>query len=455
MAKPHTQGLRISELARRAGVSTATVKHYLRQGLLPRPHKTGRTMAYYDVSCVRRIRRIKALQRERFLPLDIIKRMIDTEAGNEDEIEIGHILAKSDQVALASGPVAEAEVEARTGYPRRRIRELERRGLVSPGRGHGGGQYDALDLRIIGIAKRREELGLSFENAVEGMSIFREAVWRAVEEDTRRFVLKIMDEMPTRQALNLIREADEDLDRFMVLTRQKALRHVGQSTIRQFNLLADWSSFLMSPLSTKRHPPASPPARQPRLYDFLSGNFQAVWERSGPVGPDPDPAAASAALILMDRPAEAQALIDQYLPRPGRRLWDNTAAALACFFSASRAAGFSEPASAAKRAVGYLNASRSAARGRGLPALAYRYVCGAVYALLPEVFGLRTRGLVMLSDLEGWLSSHDVLPARLPQWAGEVMQYDLLPAIRTRVGVLLSQAGKPFDPAWIEDFFED
>ena len=41
--------LRIGELAARAGVSVATIKFYIRDGLLPPPPvKTGRTMAYYD-----------------------------------------------------------------------------------------------------------------------------------------------------------------------------------------------------------------------------------------------------------------------------------------------------------------------------------------------------------------------------------------------------------------------
>ena len=39
--------LKISELAERADVPVATVRHYLREGLLPEPVKTSRNMAYY------------------------------------------------------------------------------------------------------------------------------------------------------------------------------------------------------------------------------------------------------------------------------------------------------------------------------------------------------------------------------------------------------------------------
>ena len=46
-ALPETQLLKISELADAAEVPVATVRHYLREGLLPEPVKTSRNMAYY------------------------------------------------------------------------------------------------------------------------------------------------------------------------------------------------------------------------------------------------------------------------------------------------------------------------------------------------------------------------------------------------------------------------
>ena len=55
-----------------------TVKHYVREGLLPRPMKTSRNMAYYSQDDIERIRLVKVLQKEKYLPLDVIKRLIDT-----------------------------------------------------------------------------------------------------------------------------------------------------------------------------------------------------------------------------------------------------------------------------------------------------------------------------------------------------------------------------------------
>nr|MBA3359144.1 MerR family transcriptional regulator [Thermoleophilaceae bacterium] len=69
--------LRMRELAQQSGVSAGTIKHYLREGLLPDPVRTSRNMAWYPPEFVERIRLIKQLQEERFMPLRAIKTVLD------------------------------------------------------------------------------------------------------------------------------------------------------------------------------------------------------------------------------------------------------------------------------------------------------------------------------------------------------------------------------------------
>ena len=70
-------GLKMSELADASGVSAGTIKHYLREGLLPEPMRTSRNMAYYDARLAERVRVIKQLQRECFLPLEHIDAILE------------------------------------------------------------------------------------------------------------------------------------------------------------------------------------------------------------------------------------------------------------------------------------------------------------------------------------------------------------------------------------------
>ena len=87
-AGSRSEMLKISELAERSGVPVATVRHYLREGLLPEPVKTSRNMAYYPPEFVERIRVIKQLQEERFMPLRLIRDLLEREDEEPERVEL-------------------------------------------------------------------------------------------------------------------------------------------------------------------------------------------------------------------------------------------------------------------------------------------------------------------------------------------------------------------------------
>lgn len=53
--------MRVGELSRRSGVSVASIKYYLREGLLPAGERTSPNQASYDDAHLRRLRMIRAL----------------------------------------------------------------------------------------------------------------------------------------------------------------------------------------------------------------------------------------------------------------------------------------------------------------------------------------------------------------------------------------------------------
>ncbi|WP_055698145.1 MULTISPECIES: MerR family transcriptional regulator [Streptomyces] len=53
--------MRLAELSRRSGVPTATIKYYLREGLLPPGQRVSATQAEYDASHLQRLRLVRAL----------------------------------------------------------------------------------------------------------------------------------------------------------------------------------------------------------------------------------------------------------------------------------------------------------------------------------------------------------------------------------------------------------
>lgn len=67
----------MSVFARRSGVPVPTIKHYVRERLLPEPKRTSRNMAYYDAALVPRVKAIKRLQSTLHLPLHVIRGVLD------------------------------------------------------------------------------------------------------------------------------------------------------------------------------------------------------------------------------------------------------------------------------------------------------------------------------------------------------------------------------------------
>ncbi|MGX1882467.1 MerR family transcriptional regulator [Streptomyces sp. NPDC055287] len=81
--------MRISELSRRSGVPVTTVKHYLREGLLPPGRPTSATQAEYGEAHVRRLRLIRALIAVRGLSVgatrDVLK-AVSEHAGDAHQV---------------------------------------------------------------------------------------------------------------------------------------------------------------------------------------------------------------------------------------------------------------------------------------------------------------------------------------------------------------------------------
>lgn len=150
--------LKISELADAADVPVATVRHYLREGLLPEPVKTSRNMAYYPAAFADRIRLIKRLQEERFMPLRVIRELLDSADGDPERLrtiaEAGDSLVERVLAPLAER-TPEAEVLERYEIPARALARLAELGVLSPDESG----YSQADVRVIAAIARFRAAG--------------------------------------------------------------------------------------------------------------------------------------------------------------------------------------------------------------------------------------------------------------------------------------------------------
>src|SRR4051812_1909147 len=140
--------LKISELAERSGVPVATVRHYLREGLLPEPVKTSRNMAYYPPAFVERIRVIKQLQEERFMPLRVIRDLLDRQEAEPERLRA--MIELEDRIlerALAGEEerISAEEVRSRYDVPKEVLDRLAALGVLTPDENG----YSPSDVRLV------------------------------------------------------------------------------------------------------------------------------------------------------------------------------------------------------------------------------------------------------------------------------------------------------------------
>lgn len=153
----------MSVFAKRAGLPVPTIKHYLREGLLPEPVRTSKNMAYYDVALIPRVQTIKALQKRFFLPLKLIREVLD-EVG--DDVPAEDITVRlAIQRALASEAPAESRSRAQlleAGMPEDTLDWFLELGIVSATRAQDGDEvFTGDDLALLRTLKEARAAGLS------------------------------------------------------------------------------------------------------------------------------------------------------------------------------------------------------------------------------------------------------------------------------------------------------
>ena len=213
--------LKMRELAEASGVSAGTIKHYLREGLLPDPVKTSRNMAYYPPEFVDRIRLIKQLQEERFMPLKLIKSMLE-----EDPDRARALVELEDRIlerALAGEQARTSSAELRRlyGVPQEVLDRLAELEVISPNsRGYGPSDVEIVEA----ISRFRaggydERIGFTVYDTLR----YRSALEQLVKEEVQVLLDRLAGEVDTERAVELIEAGAEPLRDLIAALHQKLL----------------------------------------------------------------------------------------------------------------------------------------------------------------------------------------------------------------------------------------
>jgi DNA-binding transcriptional MerR regulator len=213
--------LRMGELARASGVSAATIKHYLREGLLPEPVKTSRNMAYYPAEFIDRIKLIKQLQEERYMPLRVIKDLLDEDPQRARAlIELGDRLLEH-ALAGERARVSAAEVRDRYEIPQEVLDRLAELEVLTP----DGDGYSPTDVRIVEAISRfraggyEERIGFTVYDTLR----YKDAMASLVKQEVDVLMERLAGEMDPDDAMALIEAGNQPLNDLLAAMHTKAL----------------------------------------------------------------------------------------------------------------------------------------------------------------------------------------------------------------------------------------
>lgn len=205
--------IKMSELAKLSGVPAPTVKHYIREGLLPGPaRRTSKNMAYYDASLADRVRVIKELQQAHFLPLKLIGDILEPAPSAAirrtfDRATKEALGGLTRELLAARAVHAQQTAKAGTtkGLPRGAVLEsleiseddlalMKELGLLDPVRGEDGEEwYEAVDLELMRVIDETRRKGLGDFFPMEILAPYRDAVLGLVRMELELFQRRVLD----------------------------------------------------------------------------------------------------------------------------------------------------------------------------------------------------------------------------------------------------------------------
>lgn len=224
--------LRMREVCARTGLARSTIHHYLREGLLPKPRKTGRNTALYDEEFVRRVQLVKRVQDTTHLPLARIRALLD---GMPDAAIEGIDPARFSDVTqtiaarlrLASErELSRTELLDLTGIAPAELDGLARARLIDPVKRGRATMYSPVDVRVALAFARIRAAGATAERGFVGtpgiVDAYRKHLTALARIEAREMV-RMMGSLADMDVDAFVAELAEPLSDLIAALHRKAL----------------------------------------------------------------------------------------------------------------------------------------------------------------------------------------------------------------------------------------
>ena len=231
------RGFRIAELARRTGTAKETIHYYLRIGLLRKPEKTSKNMAYYDEGHVEQLKLIRKLRTESYLPLAVIKKLMREGeiATAQSKVDLAGDLFYESPGSEVKLTLKNSEDEAKPLIKPERLEAYREAGLMLPRKKGEDFDYGWEDLRIAEIlASAEEEAGDDAEDfVIERFQVLEKHIKRMVRDESAHFFASLISTQDPKMAMSILQGGRDTIGRYLALSRVRRLRYEIESLLKE------------------------------------------------------------------------------------------------------------------------------------------------------------------------------------------------------------------------------
>ena len=225
------QIMRMRDLEKASGVGRETIRFYIREGLLPEPARASRNSASYGEEHVARLKAIKRLQEERFLPLAVIRTLLDDDSGERwlepqafpmlDALLAARLGGEGERIGLAA-------LRQRIGGEDDEIAEHVASGLISV---DVAATLSARDAAILTALAELRDIGFTRDLGftAEAMRFYTDFIEWVTNQEMRLFFEHTTGQVGEGQALLMAERGIAVINDLLSLLRTRAiLRKLGE-----------------------------------------------------------------------------------------------------------------------------------------------------------------------------------------------------------------------------------
>ncbi len=226
--------MKMKELEERTGLGREAIRYYIREGLLPEPEKPRRNVAIYSEDHVGRIQLIKKLKDERFLPLGVIRDLLENpapgEIGTPNLVGLEFLLAAR-LGANASAVCSVKELIETTSLDASDIEALTEDGLITIRNEPMGPTLSGQDARIARLWAEVKDAGFDrgIGYSAHEMKRYKDAAEMLADQEVEHFYDRIPGTRSTDEAAALAEEGLALVEQmFSILHTKAILRRVAR-----------------------------------------------------------------------------------------------------------------------------------------------------------------------------------------------------------------------------------